>query len=77
MDKVYKIEQLTESGPIFLENEEIKRMEELESLQIIIENTSDVLTGIFTDEYLEFIRQLFIKNNIEFTITELTSITEY
>ena len=77
MDKVYKIEQLTESGPIILENEELKRMDELEGSQKIIENTNTVLVGIFTDEYLEFIQQLLTKYNIEFTITDLTSVIEY
>ena len=77
MDKVYKIEQLTESGPIILENEELKRMNELEGSQKIIENTNTVLVGIFTDEYLEFIQQLLTKYNIEFTITDLTSVIEY
>ena len=71
MDKVYKIEQLTDSGPIMLEESESEMFRKLEDSQHIIENTHNVLVGIFTDEYLEFVKQLLTKHNIEFTITDL------
>lgn len=73
MDKVYKIEQLTNSGPIMLEESESEMFRKLEDSQHIIENTENVLVGIFTDEYLEFVKQLLTKHNIEFTITDLTA----
>jgi hypothetical protein len=76
MNKVYKIEQLTDSGPIMLEETESQKLDELESSQLIVENTNNILIGIFTDEYLEFVKQLLTKHNIEFTITDLTSVME-
>lgn len=73
---IYKIEQFegTEDlGSVNISFEDLNTLEQLELNQVILEDTGSYVIGLFTDEYLTFIKYLFDKYDIKHSVTDVTS----
>jgi len=73
---IYKIEQLegTEDlSSVDISIEDLNTLEQIELNQVILEDTGVYIIGLFTDEYLTFIKCLFEKHNINYSVTDVTS----
>ena len=73
---IYKIEQFegTEDlGSVNISFEDLNALEQLELNQVILEDTGSYVIGLFTDEYLTFIKFLFEKHDINYSVTDVTS----
>jgi len=73
---IYKIEQFegTEDlGSVNISFEDLNTLEQLELNQVILEDTGSYVIGLFTDEYLTFIKCLFDKHDINYSVTDVTS----
>lgn len=73
---IYKIEQLENTkdlSHVVIAEEELKKLEELELTQLIIEDKGSYVIGLFTDEHINMLVYIFEKYQVKFSISDITS----
>jgi len=74
--KIYKICQLDRNKTINnldLTLEEIHEIINIDNTEVILEDSEDVTIGLFSDKTITFIKDLFDKYNVEYTVEDITN----